>query len=686
MSSSMSNLEGQSLGRYHILEQLGEGGMATVYKAYDTRLETDVAIKVIRTENLAPNVLERVRKRFEREAKSLARLNHPNIVQVIDFGEYHSIPYLVMPYIPGGTLKEHIKRGHIPWGETVRSLVPIARALEYAHHQKIVHRDIKPSNVLITESGAPMLSDFGVAKVLDVDETAELTGTGMGVGTPEYMAPEQFQGRTDARADIYALGVVMYEMLTGRKPYIAKTPAAVIIKQATEPLPRPNRLAPDLPASIEKILIKSLAKSPNDRYQNMGDFAQALEDVILAQERENQQQEEIRKKEELQQQKREEQKKQRDLQQKQKLEAQKRKNEQKKQNRELQKLQHLEARKQRVPGKRLPVNIMLGGMVGLLFLSAIGWLSFSGALGSTKAGFDTDDDRTKEQSLTPFYLPSVTGTTPLPINTPTLTATSTTLSSVNTPTMALLPPSTLHPSFIEITDSKGVPMVLIPTGKFIMGSDEDENAKPVHTVYLDTFYMDKYEVTNALYESCVSAYGCVQPTREGDGYEGEGFVIRPYTGRQSYYGNVKYDNYPVMYVTWKMADIFCQWRGARLPTEAEWEKAARGKDGLTYSDWSRSNYSRNQIYSTSEVGLYETDKSPYGIYDMFGNVDEFVADWYQEDYYQTLGDFVSNPTGPLSGDGHVVRGGYATLRYMISTFSSEDTLGFRCARDTEPQE
>ncbi len=275
----MPSLIGQSLGRYHILEQLGEGGMATVYKAFDTRLERDVALKIIRTEQFAPAVLERILKRFEREAKALARLTHPNIIAVIDYGEHESAPYLVMPYLPGGTLKQRLGKP-MPWQEAVRLLLPIAQALEYAHEHGIVHRDIKPSNILLAEKGQPMLSDFGIAKILESEETQTLTGTGVGVGTPEYMAPEQWTGQAGPRSDIYSLGVVLYELVTGRKPYVADTPAAVLLKQASEPLPRPRQYAPDLPDVVEKLLLKALAKKPEDRYPEMVGMVMALENTL----------------------------------------------------------------------------------------------------------------------------------------------------------------------------------------------------------------------------------------------------------------------------------------------------------------------------------------------------------------------------------------------------------------------
>ena len=270
-----TNLLGQFLGRYHILEQLGEGGMATVYKARDLNLERDVAVKVIRAENFGSAILERILKRFEREAKSLARLTHPHIVPILDYGETNGAPYLVMPYLPGGTLKGRLK-GPIPYREAVQMLIPIAQALVHAHGQGIIHRDIKPSNILITRTGEPMLSDFGIAKILDTEETRDLTSTGVGIGTPEYMAPEQGMGQADERADIYALGIVLYEMITGRIPFRADTPMAILLKKNQEPLPRPSQFVPGLPSSVENVLIKALARDPNNRYQAMRELLDAL--------------------------------------------------------------------------------------------------------------------------------------------------------------------------------------------------------------------------------------------------------------------------------------------------------------------------------------------------------------------------------------------------------------------------
>jgi serine/threonine protein kinase len=277
----MPNLVGQSLGRYNILEQIGEGGMATVYKAYDTHLERDVAIKIIRRKAFPEEQLERILKRFEREAKALARLTHPNIVPLIDYGEYEGAPYLVMIYLPGGALKQP-PGTQMPWQEAVRILLPVAEALAYAHGHNVIHRDIKPSNILLTEKGQPLLADFGIAKIVGGDETATLTGTGAGVGTPGYMAPEQWTGHTVPQSDIYSLGVVLYELVTGRKPYTGDTPAAILLKQATEPLLKPSQFAPGLPGPVEELLQKALAREPMGRYADMAGLIGALEALLTA--------------------------------------------------------------------------------------------------------------------------------------------------------------------------------------------------------------------------------------------------------------------------------------------------------------------------------------------------------------------------------------------------------------------
>lgn len=269
------NLTGMNLGRYHITEPLGEGGMASVYKAYDTSLERNVAIKIIRTDIEDSNDGEFL-KRFQREARALAQLDHPYILKVLDYGEQDGVPYLVMPFVPGGTLKQKMGSALSPQ-QAASLLAPIANALEYAHQQNIIHRDVKPANILISQSGAPLLSDFGIAKVISGSGATQLTAAGVGIGTPDYMAPEQWMGIADPGTDIYSLGVVFYEMVTGHRPYTADTPAAVMIKHLRDPLPRPSSFIPGLPEEVEQVLFKALAKEPKDRFKSMASFATALE-------------------------------------------------------------------------------------------------------------------------------------------------------------------------------------------------------------------------------------------------------------------------------------------------------------------------------------------------------------------------------------------------------------------------
>jgi serine/threonine protein kinase len=270
-----NNLIGKSLGRYRILEPLGEGGMATVYKAYDSQLRRDVAIKLI-----SPGLqdLDKFNKRFHREAQALAKLVHPNIVRLFDYGEEEGIPFLVMDFIQGKTLKEFIGEP-IHWMDAAKLLAPIASALAYSHQHHVIHRDVKPSNILVDQNNKPSLTDFGIAKVLEDEETLDLTSSGV-IGTPQYMSPEQGMGHpVDERTDVYSLGIVLYEMLTGKKPFTEQTPFAVMIEQTRKPLTSPRKYVPNLPKWVETVLLAALAVKPEDRYPDMSSFALVLEEM-----------------------------------------------------------------------------------------------------------------------------------------------------------------------------------------------------------------------------------------------------------------------------------------------------------------------------------------------------------------------------------------------------------------------
>lgn len=271
----MPDLVGHTLGQYRIIEQIGLGGMATVYKAYQPALERYVAIKVLPAYYAhEPGFAER----FTREARAVAKLTHPHVLPIYDFGQESGLSYIVMQCVDAGTLKDMLGQP-ISLMSAADIIEQIADALDYAHEQGIIHRDVKPSNVLMDRGRWVLLSDFGLAKM--VEGSVQLTGSGVGVGTPTYMAPEQGQGLTvDRRADIYSLGIILYEMVTGRVPFEAETPMAIVVKHITEPLPLPRTLNPDLPESVERIIMKALPKNPDDRYETAGKMAAALRKVV----------------------------------------------------------------------------------------------------------------------------------------------------------------------------------------------------------------------------------------------------------------------------------------------------------------------------------------------------------------------------------------------------------------------
>jgi serine/threonine protein kinase len=273
-----SSLEGQTLGKYRMLEQLGRGGMAQVYRAYHPQLDRYVAIKVLRSDLVEEEFLAR----FRREARAIAGLRHPNIVNVFDFDMQNEQFFMVMELLEGDTLKHYLNsyrtRGqHIPLGDVVRILLDVLEGLGYAHKEGITHRDIKPANILLTRRGQAVVSDFGIAQIVG---GTQYTVSGALMGTLNYMAPEQgLEGRGDSRSDLYSLGIVFYEMLTGKTPFDADTPLAILLKHLNDPLPLPRKIEPSIPESFERVVLKVLAKQSDDRYQSAAEMAQALREA-----------------------------------------------------------------------------------------------------------------------------------------------------------------------------------------------------------------------------------------------------------------------------------------------------------------------------------------------------------------------------------------------------------------------
>ncbi len=266
----------QTLGKYQLLQEIGRGGMGAVYKAYDPFLDRTVAIKL-----LAPHLVweKDFVERFLREARAAARLRHPNIIEIHDVGQEGSNYYFVMAYMPGSSLKELTARqSRLPPAKALPILRQLADALDYIHAKGLVHRDVKPANIMFDERDQAVLMDFGIVKAA---QESRLTATGSSIGTPHYMSPEQIQGQpVDARTDQYALGIIAFELLTGRVPFDADTTTAILYKHVNAPPPSATACCPDLPSAIETVLNRALSKSPDERYATCGDLAKALEQAL----------------------------------------------------------------------------------------------------------------------------------------------------------------------------------------------------------------------------------------------------------------------------------------------------------------------------------------------------------------------------------------------------------------------
>jgi serine/threonine-protein kinase len=649
----MEDLTGKQLGQYRVVGPVGEGGMAAVYRAYEPGLDRYVALKILpRHFTSDPQFIGR----FRQEAKLIAKLQHVHILPVHDFGHEEDYTFIVMPFVQTGTLADLLDDHPLPLADILRIVAQVGDALAYAHERGIVHRDVKPSNILIDDRGNCLLTDFGIAKI--VEATVQFTQTGAIIGTPAYMSPEQILGETlDGRSDLYSLGIILFEMATGRQPYRAETPPAIFVKHLHDPLPMPRELNPDLPEAVERVILKALAKNREHRFPTASAMVEALSDAFhesraapvhppvgegdlaptIAPEPTGR--------------------------------APAR-------HAGLAAAGPAPPRDQEQVAERRPMANLwrwvfagTGALLGIGLLAGIGLRLFN-VLGTR----DTPSEPTQQPAI-----PSLPAATAAPESSP-------------SPTHPTTPTRAAGASIQSPGD--GMRLLYVPAGEFLMGAspsdpEASEREKPLHAVFLDAYWIDQIEVTNRMYRMCVNAGICPTPQR-GSEFDDPDLI-----------------DHPVAWVDWQAAAIYCQWAGRRLPTEAEWEKAARGPDERTFpwgssaiaghllnfadrnldEDWADSSVNDGYEYG-APVGSYPAGAGPYGALDMAGNVWEWVSDWYDPGYY--LDTVVENPAGPLSSPTgqHPVRGGSflsnarnvrVAYRYGYSPTTAAADLGFRCA-------
>ncbi len=619
--------------RYRIDALLAQGGMGAVYDGFDTRLNVRCAIK----ENLL--FTEASTRQFEREAKMLAALRHPNLPRVTD---HFIVPgqgqYLVMDFIEGEDLNQRLKRlGPQPEADVLRWADDVLNALAYLHKRNIIHRDIKPNNVKITPEGEAVLVDFGIAKET-VDEAGMTTTTGARGLTPGFAPPEQYgawSGRTDARSDIYAFGATLYVLLMGEAP-------ADALSRMTKPekyIPidrRPIRVSKALAQAIDT----ALELEPENRFQSAEEMGTALQAAIA--------------------------------------DVPPTKSTSLKQPATLAVRDPVEKPKTATLSPLRCGTISAIGaivMIGMAVLAGIAVLAAFGPKATPAEPFNAK----------PTVPEKLAFATTAPMNTVVSTVT-----SIVTPSPTLIPTPAIGSTRLSPRD--GIVQVFVPAGPFTMGSAYESNEWPIHPVTQASFWIDRTEITNAMYAQCVADGVCALPNRLNS------------RTRDAYYNNPQYSKYPVIYVSWDDANTYCRWAGRRLPTEAEWEKAARGTDERPYPwgkqsvrgdlanfadrntsiDWA--DRSIDDGYGdTSPVGNYPLGASSYGVLDMAGNVWEWVSDWYSTTYYGESSS--ENPTGPASGDRKVLRGGSwideaknirVSIRVKDLPGSQTDNNGFRC--------
>jgi serine/threonine-protein kinase len=610
----------QHLGRYQLLDELGRGAMGVVYKGHDPTIDRPVALKVLTPgQGLEGPERAQYRKRFLREARAAGRLTHPNIVTVYDVGEDQDRAFLVMEYIEGEPLDRLLRRvGALPLPRVLEIADQVAGALDYAHAHGIVHRDVKPANILVSSSGLVKVTDFGIARLADAD----LTLTQHTQGTPSYMAPEQVAGHpVDGRADLFALGALLYELLTGARAFPGERLTTIIYRIVHEEPPPLCKVAPGLPPGIGPCLQRALAKDPARRYARAAELARDLRQTAAAAPKEGG----VRPAPVFQ--------------------------------------------TPTAPTLRLPVG--RGGprrrwlIAGGAALAAV--VVFVGILGraSHRAG-----------------APRASAPAPLAVREePARKADVPGEATRHLPEWKRRPDPEAQRQAAPGPpphERDGAPMVHVPGGTFLMGDthgDGDPNERPVHRVSVAAFRMDRTEVTVVQFARFLQT---AQQTKALPG------GVWPVNGAKR--------THPAVNVPWRAAAVYCRWAGKRLPTEAEWEFAARGLDGRRYPwgnawDGARARSAENSHGGGPvDVGSYPAGASPFGVLDMAGNVWEWVGSPYG--IYPSQPPGGREPSGPAKPQ--VIRGGSwfqtpwdlrTTKRDFADPGHRSPYIGFRCAAD-----
>lgn len=665
---------------YEVLKLLGGGGFGVVYLAHDSKLRRDVVLKMLHPHLAAqPDMV----RRFVQEARAMARLDHVNIVRVNRVEDHPQRPFFEMEYVAGQTLKEYRGTKTLSLSEALPILRQMAAALDAAHQQKIIHRDVKPANVLIKPDGQLKLTDFGIIKLLDSTGTVHPSTMGI-IGTPSYMAPEQAdlsrKQEIGPGCDIYALGVMTFELLTSRLPFEGSSYHTILGAHVTQPPANPRTFNPNLTEPIAQVLLQVLAKQPANRYPSAMAFVDALQDAassgtvppppsitdtFTAASGGHVSTSPV-----------------------------------------TPSLSSQSPPATPTSAPSIPKSMMVGFVVVVLVAMIVG--------GLLREVFSTSPEPEPEIVQATLTQPIEIATEPTEV--PILPATA----SVQ-PTATPGPPTELGLGS-TIVAQDGMTQLYVPAGEFLRGSNEDDldasdNEKPPRSIYLDAFWIDKTEVTNEMFARFVDETAHqTEAEKTGWGYTftDEKWVVtdgaewrHPQGPTSSVEGLAQH---PVVQVSWNDALAYCEWAERRLPTEAEWEKAARGvptEEGSQIYPWGNEeitgrflnfcdqncSYSNGRIDSiddgyefTAPVGTYPDGASPYGALDMAGNVWEWTADWYNEAYYKDAPE--QNPLGPDTGETKVVRGGSwydgtqklrVAVRDSYDPVNRTDDYGFRCA-------